>query len=76
VLYGSVPELVAPERQSRAFGIFYTATIGSGAIAPAIYGVFSDWFGVPSTMLLIAAAVLATVPLALLLKSALPRSAG
>jgi MFS family permease len=76
VLYGSVPELVASERQARAFGIFYTATIGSGAIAPAIYGVFSDRFGVPSTMLMIAAIVLATVPLAMLLKPALRRSAG
>ena len=75
VLYGSVPELVAPERQARAFGVFYTATIGSGAIAPAIYGLFSDSFGVPATMLMIAAVVLATVPLALLLKPALPRSA-
>jgi FSR family fosmidomycin resistance protein-like MFS transporter len=75
VLYGSVPELVAPERHARAFGVFYTATIGSGAIAPAIYGVFSDSFGVPAAMLLIAAVVLTTVPLALLLKPALPRSA-
>ena len=75
VLYGSVPELVAPERQARAFGVFYTATIGSGAIAPAIYGLFSNSFGVPAAMLLIATVVLATVPLALLLKPALPRSA-
>jgi FSR family fosmidomycin resistance protein-like MFS transporter len=75
VLYGSVPELVTPERQARAFGVFYTATIGSGAIAPAIYGLFSDSFGVPATMLLIAAVVIATVPLVLPLKSVLPRSA-
>jgi FSR family fosmidomycin resistance protein-like MFS transporter len=74
VLYGSVPELVAPERQARAFGVFYTATIGSGAIAPAIYGLFSDSFGVPVTMLLIATVVLATLPLALVLKPALLRS--
>jgi MFS family permease len=75
VLYGSVPELVAPEKQARAFGVFYTATIGSGAIAPAIYGLFSDSFGVAGTMLLIAAVVVVTVPLVLPLKSALPRSA-
>jgi MFS transporter, FSR family, fosmidomycin resistance protein len=75
VLYGSVPELVTPERQARAFGVFYTATIGSGAIAPAIYGLFSDSFGISATMLLIAAVVIATVPLVLPLKSALPRSA-
>ena len=72
VLYGSVPELVEPERQARAFGVFYTATIGSGAVAPAIYGIFSDSFGVPATMILIAAVVLVTIPLVLPLKSALP----
>jgi MFS transporter, FSR family, fosmidomycin resistance protein len=75
VLYGSVPELVTPARQGRAFGVFYTATIGSGAIAPALYGLFSDSFGVPATILLIAVIVLATLPLALLLKPALPRYA-
>src|SRR6185437_17052411 len=32
VLYGSVPDLVEPERRARAFGIFYTGTIGAGAI--------------------------------------------
>ena len=42
VLYGTVPELVMPERRARAFGIFYTGTIGAGALAPAIYGLVSD----------------------------------
>ena len=31
VLYGSVPDLVTAERRARAFSIFYTGTIGSGA---------------------------------------------
>ncbi len=34
VLYGSVPLLVTPEERTRAFSVFYTGTIGSGAIAP------------------------------------------
>src|SRR4030095_15620141 len=38
VLYGSVPDLVAPEKRARAFGVFYTGTIGSGAVAPAPLG--------------------------------------
>ena len=38
VLYGSVPELVEPSKRTRMFGIFYTGTIGSGAVAPALYG--------------------------------------
>ncbi len=42
VLYGSVPDLVPAERRTRAFGIFYTGTIGAGAIAPILYGLVSD----------------------------------
>jgi MFS transporter, FSR family, fosmidomycin resistance protein len=72
VLYGTVPELVPPDRHARAFGVFYTATIGSGAVAPAVYGLVSDAYGVPTTMLLIAAVVLTTLPLALALRRALP----
>ena len=72
VLYGSVPELVTPERRTRAFGIFYTGTIGAGAIAPAIYGVVGDALGVPTAVIVVAAIVLITLPLSLALKPALP----
>mgnify|MGYP003693661407 CR=1 FL=1 len=50
VLYGSVPDLVAPERRARAFSVFYTGTIGAGALAPAIYGVVGDALGVSTTL--------------------------
>src|SRR5262245_7701275 len=73
VLYGSVPDLVAPERRGRAFGVFYTGTIGAGAVAPMIYGVVGDAFGVPTALKLIAGIVLLTLPLSLLLKSTLAR---
>ena len=46
VLYGSVPDLVEPDKHARAFGIFYTGTIGSGAIAPLLYGLVGDAFGI------------------------------
>ncbi len=75
VLYGTVPELVAPGKHARAFGIFYTATIGSGALAPALYGFFTDAYGVPATLWLIAAVVLLTVPLVVALKPSLPAEA-
>jgi MFS family permease len=71
VLYGSVPDLVAPERRSRAFGIFYTATIGAGAVSPAIYGVVGDHVGVPTALMIVAAVVLVTLPLTLALRPAL-----
>ena len=64
VLYGSVPELAPPDHRQRAFGIFYTGTIGAGALSPAIYGLVGDALGVAAAMLLIAALVLITLPLA------------
>ncbi|MBV9826478.1 MAG: MFS transporter [Alphaproteobacteria bacterium] len=64
VLYGTVPELVPTERRDAAFGLFYTGTIGAGALSPAIYGLFSDAIGLTSGMLLVATMVLLTLPLA------------
>jgi MFS family permease len=71
VLYGSVPALVRPERRARAFSVFYTGTIGAGVLAPAMYGVLGDVLGVPATLLVVAAIVLLTLPLSLMLKPAL-----
>lgn len=75
VLYGSVPELVEPARRARAFGIFYTGTIGAGAISPALYGLLGDALDVPTTIAVIAAVCLLTLPLALILRPALPEHA-
>ena len=72
VLYGSVPDLVAPAKRQRAFGIFYTGTIGAGAVSPAIYGVLGDAIGVPSALVVVAAVVLLTLPITLALRPALP----
>jgi len=71
VLYGSVPELVAPDKRQRAFGIFYTGTIGAGAVSPFIYGLLGDAVGVPVTLLVVAAVVLVTLPITLVLRPAL-----
>jgi MFS transporter, FSR family, fosmidomycin resistance protein len=64
VLYGTVPELVATEKRETAFGVFYTATIGAGALSPILYGFFSDAMGLSMTTLVIATVVLLTLPLA------------
>jgi MFS transporter, FSR family, fosmidomycin resistance protein len=74
VLYGSVPDLVEPARRTRAFGIFYTGTIGAGAISPAIYGLLGDAAGVPATLVVVAAVVLLTLPITLALRPALARA--
>ena len=71
VLYGTVPELVPAARRARAFGVFYTLTIGAGALSPALYGMLGDAIGVPRTFGVIAAVVLLVLPLTLGLRPAL-----
>jgi MFS transporter, FSR family, fosmidomycin resistance protein len=68
VLYGSVPELVAPEKRTRAFSIFYTGGIGSGALAPTLYGFLGDAAGVNVAMTIAAGILLLTLPLTLALR--------
>jgi MFS family permease len=71
VLYGSVPELVEPAWRQRAFSIFYTGTIGAGAVSPAIYGLLGDVVGVPTALVVVAAVVLVTLPITFVLRPAL-----
>jgi MFS family permease len=71
VLYGSVPDLVEPVWRQRAFSIFYTGTIGAGAVSPAFYGLLGDAVGVPAALTVIAAVVLVTLPITLVLRPAL-----
>jgi hypothetical protein len=66
-----VPDLVEPARRARAFSIFYTGTIGAGAIAPAVYGLAGDALGIPTALVTVAGALLITVPLALALRPSL-----
>jgi len=72
VLYGGVPELVAPERRARAFSIFYTGAIGAGAVAPPLFGIVGDLLSVRAALVVVAGVVLLTLPLALILKPVLP----
>ncbi len=73
VLYGTVPEFVAPHRHEQAFGLFYTGTIGGGAIAPVLYGFAGDAFGPTRAIFLVAAVCLLTLPLAWALRPSLAR---
>jgi FSR family fosmidomycin resistance protein-like MFS transporter len=75
VLYGTVPELVETDRRDTAFGIFYSVTLGAGALSPIIYGSFGDALGLNTTTLVIAAVVLLTLPLAWKLSPLLDRTA-
>ncbi|MBR0755170.1 MFS transporter [Bradyrhizobium jicamae] len=67
VLYGTVPELTPSDRTERAFALFYTGTIGSGATAPVLYGLLGDALGPSMATIATAITALATIPLAMAL---------
>ncbi|WP_047258334.1 MFS transporter [Chromobacterium subtsugae] len=65
VLYGAVPELAgAGSKRDQAFALFYTGTIGGGALSPVLFGRLGDAVGVPTASLWLAALLLLTLPLA------------
>ena len=64
VLYGTVPELAPPGRSERAFALFYTGTIGSGAVSPILYGMLGDRLGVTWAVTTTAIVALSIFPLA------------
>lgn len=72
VLYGTVPELAREGEAGRAFALFYTGTIGSGALAPIAFGALADAASQPVALTAAAATALATLPLALALAPRLP----
>jgi MFS transporter, FSR family, fosmidomycin resistance protein len=67
VLYGTVPELTAADQAERFFALFYTGTIGSGALAPVLYGMLGDAVGASWATVATAVTALATLPLAIAL---------
>lgn len=71
VLYGTVAELVEPERRARSFGLFYTVGSVSSIASPVLYGLISDFAGVPVTLAIMGAVVLIVIPLAIVLRRAL-----
>jgi MFS transporter, FSR family, fosmidomycin resistance protein len=73
VLYGTVPELSDGDT-GRAFAIFYTSVIGSGGIAPVLYGVIADHSNQTIGVLASAATAALIVPLVLALQPHLRNS--
>ena len=63
VLYGTVPELAAPGQREHAFALFYTGTIGGGALSPVVFGRLGDVAGMPSALMALASILLLTLPL-------------
>jgi MFS family permease len=73
VLYGTVPDLAPLHRTERAFAIFYSGTIGAGAIAPIVYGILGDRLGAHDATIATALTAAAILPVALALSPHLAR---
>lgn len=74
VLYGAVPEVTLPHQsQERAFALFYTGTIGSGALSPVLYGALGDAVGPVWAVTATALVALTVVPFAFVLAPRLER---
>ncbi|NBB09304.1 MFS transporter [Pseudomonas sp. SLFW] len=54
VLYGAVTDVVDTPGHARAFSVFYTGTIGAGALAPVLYGYVGDHAGIAAAVIVIA----------------------
>ncbi|MCS4260098.1 MFS family permease [Pseudomonas sp. BIGb0176] len=63
VLYGAVPDLAGAGKREQAFSLFYTGTIGGGALAPVLFGSLGDVTGIPLAVMALAATLLLTLPL-------------
>ena len=66
---------MAADRRSRAYGLYYTLTVGASATAPTLYGVLGDAVGVTATLLTVAVIVLVTIPLCLVLRASVAEPA-
>jgi MFS transporter, FSR family, fosmidomycin resistance protein len=73
VLYGTVPELVPEAARPRAFGLFYTGTIGTGAATPILLGLVGDALSLATAMEALAGFVLIAPVLTLALRAPLAR---
>lgn len=62
VLYGTVADFVAPERQARVFALFYTIVLGSSAAATVGFGALGDFASISTACYMMAALVLLVLP--------------
>lgn len=67
ILYGTVPELVRGKSVEHGFAVFYSGTLGAGALAPVLYGWLGDRTGPEGALVAAAVTALAAVPLMIML---------
>jgi FSR family fosmidomycin resistance protein-like MFS transporter len=75
VLYATVAEIITPEGRSRGYGLYYAVTLGSGAVAPMMYGWVTDSLGLSFTLVAVALMALLTLPLSRFLAPSVASSA-
>ena len=73
VLYGTVSEFVDDKRQARAFGLFYTILISSGAISPILFGAVGDVLGIEYSLAFVSLMAVSIIVLCPVLSSKIPR---
>lgn len=73
VLLDLVARLVPAERRARGYGIYFTAALASGAVAPLAYGALGDRAGLTLVFLAMALLTIAVVPVTLPLRRLLAR---
>ena len=73
VLYGAVPELAGAGRRDHAFALFYTGTIGGGALSPVLFGRLGDVAGMTAAVVTLAVMLLLTLPLSWQVQKGLQR---
>jgi len=71
VLYGTIGDLVEGDRQSRAFGFFYTLGSASGILAPLGYGLLGDVIGISATIAVVGCVIFLTIPLCFMQRRAI-----
>jgi MFS transporter, FSR family, fosmidomycin resistance protein len=63
VLYATVAEMIPSTSRSRGYGLYYAITLGSGAVAPLIFGLITDLQGLSFGIMSAACLALVTIPL-------------
>src|SRR5262249_26809173 len=71
VIYGTIGDLVEPDRLPRAFAMAYPMGACCGIIAPLGYGMLGDAIGIENTIAVVGAFVLLALPLCLVLRPSL-----
>ncbi len=75
VIYGTIGDLVESDKLPRAFAMVYTVGSVCGIVAPIAYGLLGDSIGIEKTIAIAGGVVLLTLPLAMVLRSAIaPRA--